>query len=263
MPPDFTAHLADRCLVRVTGEDAFSFLQNIITSDMRGVSATTMIYGCLLTPQGKYLHDFFVFPDDGQGYFLDCETARVDDLLRRFSFFKLRSRVSLVNIEGEYQVYASTTAQPGGIADPRHAGLGYRIYAKEKMAGAQPVAVYNDFCVSIGAPCGSLTLQAEKDFMADVSLDLLNAAAWDKGCFVGQEVAARMHNKGVAKRRLYIASGQGLSLGALRLNNSEAGEIRQINSSGSEALAVVKVAAATGVLMDAKGSSVTFRAAPL
>src|SRR5437588_270074 len=83
MPPEFTAHLSDRRLLRVTGEDANPFLQNIITNDMRHVAEGSLVYACLLTPQGQYLHDFFILPDGTQGYYLDCEAARIDDLLRR------------------------------------------------------------------------------------------------------------------------------------------------------------------------------------
>jgi folate-binding protein YgfZ len=239
--PDFTAHLTDRRLVRVTGEDANTFLQNIVTNDLRSVSAGQIVFACLLTPQGAWLHDFFILADEG-GYILDCEASRADDLLRRFTVFKLRSRVSFSDV-AETQVYA-TTKGGRGYPDPRREGLGYRIYTKDKLP-AEPLGRYYDFCIEQGVPCGSLTIKPEKETMADVSLDLLNAVAWDKGCFVGQEVAARMHNRGLTKRRLFVVLGDKLKPGVLKQGDIDVGEIRQVNSTGDKALAVIKLAAAS------------------
>lgn len=240
MPPDFTAHLSDRRLIRVTGEDATSFLQNVITNDMARVSGSSMVYACLLTPQGAYLHDFFILSDGGQGYYLDVESARSDDLLRRFGIFKLRSRVSF-DAAVDMRVYATTLAGKGYV-DPRRDGLGYRIYTAE-MLPAEPVQRYYDFCIERGVPCGSMTIRPEKETMADVNLDLLNAVAWDKGCFIGQEVAARMHHRGLSKRRLFVVSGSGLQPGSLRRDGVDVGEIRQVNAAKDMALAVIKLAA--------------------
>ncbi|MEZ0223191.1 MAG: folate-binding protein YgfZ [Alphaproteobacteria bacterium] len=239
MPPDFTAQLSDRRLIRVTGEDATSFLQNVITNDMAAVAGSNMVYACLLTPQGQYLHDFFILSDGGPGYVLDVESARSDDLLRRFAIFKLRSRVSFN--DADMRVYASTL--PGkGYVDPRRDGLGYRIYTAE-MLPSEAVQRYYDFCIERGVPCGSLTMKPEKETMADVNLDLLNAVAWDKGCFIGQEVAARMHHRGLSKRRLFVVTGRDLQPGSLRRDGNDVGEIRQVNAAGNTALAVIKLAA--------------------
>ncbi|TAL40198.1 MAG: folate-binding protein [Alphaproteobacteria bacterium] len=242
MPPDayFTAQLSDRRLIRVTGEDATSFLQNVITNDMGGVSAAEMRYACLLTPQGQYLHDFFILSDGAGGYFLDVEAVRAEDLLRRFGIFRLRSRVSF-SYAPDMRVYAAL--RPGrGYPDPRRAGLGYRIYTAEILP-SEPVQRYYDFCIARGVPCGSLTIKPEKETMADVNLDLLNAVAWDKGCFIGQEVAARMHHRGLSKRRLFVVSGSGLAPGVLRLNGVDVGELRQVNGAKDMGLAVIKLAA--------------------
>lgn len=240
MPPDFIAHLSDRRLLRVTGEDATPFLQNIITNDMRNVAEGKLVYACLLTPQGAYLHDFFILPDGAGGYYLDCEAARSDDLLRRFAICKLRSRVTF-SPAAEMRVYATAS---DGYPDPRRESLGCRLYTKDELP-AEAVARYYDFCIAQGIPCSSLTIRPEKETMADVNLDLLNAVAWDKGCFIGQEVAARMHNRGLTKRRLFVVLGDKLKPGVLRQGANDVGEIRQVNSAGDKALAVVKLAAAS------------------
>ncbi len=227
-------HLSDRCLVRVASDDARDFLQNVITNDMKHAGQGTLVYSCLLMPQGFVLHEFFIGQDDA-GYFLDCETARVDDLLRRFAVFKLRAKVTFARMGGN--VYAST----GGIADPRLAALPPRLYSQETFA-AEPVAAYHDICIRETIPCGSLAI-TERDTMADVNLDHLNAVAWDKGCFIGQEVAARMYNLSKAKRRLAtVTSEQPFTVGKVLSDGKEMGEIRQLSSDGRSAIAQLKVA---------------------
>ncbi len=247
-------HLSDRCLVRVAGDDARDFLQNVITNDMKHAGAGRLVYSCLLMPQGFVLHDFFIGQDDA-GYFLDCETARVDDLLRRFAIFKLRAKVNFTRLAGN--VYAGA----GGIADPRLATLPPRIYSTETIE-AEPVAAYHDICIRKTIPCGSLAI-TERDTMADVNLDLLNAVAWDKGCFIGQEVAARMYNLSKAKRRIVtINSATPMAAGTkVFADGKDMGEVRQVSSDGLFALAQLKVAVLAAnppVLQTGEGQELAF-----
>lgn len=230
--------LSDRCLLRVSGPDAADFLQNVITNDMSRAGPGKILYACLLTPQGQYLHDFFILCD-GEDFLLDCEAARVDDLLRRFSIFKLRAKVSFSKIETGSYIYAGGES----LLDPRLASLGGRLYAAHRMSDVQPVSAYYDRCIHLGIPCGSLAMTA-RDTMADVNLDLLDAVAWDKGCFIGQEVAARMHHRNLAKKRLLVVRGQDLKAGEKLLGGGrDAGEIRHVGSTGTEALAQIRLSA--------------------
>lgn len=245
--------LTDRCLIRLAGPDAEDFLQNVITNDIRQAVPGRLLYACLLTPQGQYLHDFFILRD-AEGFLLDVEAARAEDLLRRFTMFRLRAKVSFTRL-GNFCAYAGT-----GIADPRLAELPPRLYTAESFAAAREVQDYHDFCIGLGVPCGSLAMTA-RDTMADVNLDLLQAVAWDKGCFIGQEVAARMYHRNLAKRRLMIIDGAGLSPGEkLRRGNIEAGDIRQVASTGNIALAQLKISGAQQApLTRAAGGEVTIR----
>jgi folate-binding protein YgfZ len=246
---DFMAPLNDRRLLKVTGEDAFDFLQNIITNDMSLLTAQRMIYACLLSPQGQWLHDFFVIPLE-DGFVLDVESGGYDDLFRRLTMFKLRAKVVL-QADDETRVYAAaeTAPVPAGegirpYADPRLSALGRRVYARQAVAAANgSLADYEDFCLSLGVPAGRKTIAAGRDVMADVNLDLLHAVAWDKGCFIGQEVAARMHHRNLSKKRLFVLTGDGLEPGAVLHHDAvEAGQIRQVSQDGKQALAVVKIA---------------------
>ncbi len=227
-------------MIRVAGPDAEKFLQDIITNDMRRLT-DGLLYACLLSPQGQFLHDFFIFRD-GDSFILDTEAARTDDLLRRMAIFKLRAKVEFS--ETGLKVYASEQ----GLADPRHPTLESRHYTPETLP-AYEVYVYHALCIALGIPCGSLAIRPEKETMSDVNLDLLNAVAWDKGCFIGQEVAARMHNKSIAKRRLFILTGKNLSFGTkLMQGEIEAGEVRHCGHDGTTAVAVIKVPNATAAL---------------
>lgn len=238
--PGLAVHLTDRVLLRIAGEDAFDFIQNIITNDLKKSTPGNLVYACLLTPQGGYLHDFFI-GREGDAYVLDCEAERIDDLMKRLLMFKLRAKVTIDKMES-LNVYAVGAEE--GLPDPRLPKLGGRLYTGETIAKAKPVSVYHDFCIDFGVPCSSLSIVPQKDTMADVNLDRLHAVAWDKGCFIGQEVAARMHNRNIVKRRLYTVQGHGLPQGGkLYQNAREVGEIRQISSSGDKGLAQIKVTA--------------------
>lgn len=222
-------HLNDRILIHVTGEDAASFLQNVMTNDIRKAENGQLVYSCLLTPQGQFLHEFFVSQAPDGGYFVDCDLGRSGDFMRRINIFKLRSKISLATAEG-YQVYAGGE---GGLTDPRHESLGGRLYTDTNIV-AKPLSAYEDFCINLGIPAAK-AMKPEKDYLVDINLDRLNAVAWDKGCFIGQEVTARIKYKGLAKKRLAIFDSSELP--------PEIGEIRQVNTPGAQSLAIVKLSA--------------------
>jgi folate-binding protein YgfZ len=228
-------HLSDRALLRVAGDDARIFLQNIITND---VPEEGMNYACLLTPQGQLLHEFFVFPDETGGYFLDCDRAGRADLARRLGIYKLRSKISIS--EEAIKIYAQS--KEGGLADPRLPDLGYRVYTKDKIDALTAQDYYN-FCISLGVPpLGAI--RAGRDFLSNVNLDLLNAVSFDKGCFVGQELVARIEHRGLVKKRLFIVEGEGLAAGdALLQGGVDIGEIRIVDTTARRGLAVVKLEA--------------------
>lgn len=219
-----TILLDDRAVVRVTGDDAADFLQNIMSNDI--AFAQPLVYSCLLTPQGQFLHDFFIYKNAENDFLLDCDAAHVDDLLRRLKIFKLRAKVNLTPDTGLF-VYAD----PSGTPDPRDPALGGRSYRKQKT-DTPPRSEYDDLCISRGIPPRA-AIKGEKDILADLNLDLLNAVGWDKGCFIGQEVTARMKYRGLAKKRLMIVAGN--------IMPPEAGEIRITNSTGTQSLAIIRL----------------------
>ena len=94
MKPVKFIHLLDRRVLRISGAEARVFLQGLVSNDMMRVSENCAVYAALLTPQGKYLHDFFIL-EFNNNFYLDCEANRIDDLFKRFKMFKLRSDIEL------------------------------------------------------------------------------------------------------------------------------------------------------------------------
>lgn len=233
------SRLDERCLIHLSGEDAQGFLQNLITQDVVALPERTLAYGCLLTPQGRFLHDMFFFRDAG-GFCLEVERARRDDFIRRLNVFKLRAKVTIADEPG--RVYAGErTDEAHCYQDPRLPGLGWRSYTgKELTAGA--AQDWQDHRIHLGVPEGSIDMRPEVDIMADINLDALHAVSFNKGCFVGQEVTARVNWRALIKRRLFIVSAQGLEAGQLLLEQGRAvGEVRSVNAMATEGLAVLKL----------------------
>ncbi len=234
--------LKDRSLVRVSGVDAESFLQNLVTNDVVHLEKGQLVYACLLTPQGRFLHDLFISRTDG-GFFLECETARREDLIRRLNIFKMRAKVLIEDCNAYFDIYA--TDGKDGMEDPRLPELGCRRYfpAGEKVETTVSPEAYKDRRISLGVPEGSAEIRPEVDTIFDANLDKLNAVSWDKGCYVGQEVTARMNNRNLIKKRMVVVEGALSKAGdSLMQDGHVMGEIRVLNSAGNQGLAVVKVA---------------------
>jgi folate-binding protein YgfZ len=252
-------------LLRIAGEDAASFLQNLVTNDVMKLAADQLMYACLLTPQGRFLHDFFISRDDG-GFFLEGETSRRDDLIKRLNFFKLRAKVTIEDCSAHMEVYTSPERPAAGryFQDPRLPALGYRFYLPkmERPAEISYAGSYQDRRIHLGVPEGSIDIKPETDTLAHVNLDHLHAVSWDKGCYVGQEITAMTENRGVAKKRMVIVFGNGLKIGDILLHGGhEAGEVRSVNSTETEGLAVLKLTSleTPGLVIGRTGSAVSAR----
>lgn len=264
----------DRGLIRIEGPDARAFLQGIVSNDVNKVSPARAVYAALLTPQGKYLHDFFIAELDG-ALVIDCEAARRDDLLRRLSRFKLRSKVSLAPGPEGYAVAlvygaaalaalglpaerGAAKAFAGGAVytDPRLVEIGARgilpAGGRETVsaAGIAPGTVgdYEKFRLELGLPDGSRDLEIEKSILLESGFDELAGVDWDKGCYMGQELTARTHYRALIKKRLVPvrikgpepAPGTPILAGA-----AEVGVMR--SASNGAGLALLKIEALSGI----------------
>ncbi|MDF1734181.1 MAG: hypothetical protein P1U37_02775 [Minwuia sp.] len=203
--------IPDRGVLQVGGAEAGSFLQALVTNNVAGIAPGTAVYAALLTPQGKFLHDFFVTPaPDGDALLLEVEAPRIDDLKRRLTMYKLRSRVSIDDVSADWQVLA---APDGGLAgegaisytDPRNPDMGQRLLwpaARALPDHTDDLSAYHALRVSHGIPDGSRDIEVEKNFMLEVGFDRLNGIDFRKGCYVGQEITARSKYRGNVRKML-------------------------------------------------------------
>ena len=229
--------LEDRGVVSVDGPEAGPFLQGLISNDIERVTGARGIYAALLTPQGKFLHDFFVLRR-GDGYLLDCEGPRTGDLGRRLLAYRLRADVALADATEDFRVVAlfggeegdgafdlppgegSVAPVEGGWAmrDPRGAGLGLRALLPRgadlaflERAGFAPgsLADYERHRIALGAPDGSRDMEVGRATLMECGFEALNGVDFEKGCYVGQELTARTKHRGLVRRRLARVSLEG------------------------------------------------------
>jgi folate-binding protein YgfZ len=213
-----TAHLQDRGVVRVSGEDAKSFLDNLVTCDLDKVTPKEARLGALLTPQGKILFDFIVVeapPEVGGGYFLDLARGFAGDLAKRLTFYKLRAKVMVEDRSEALAVVAGWGDAPRPdeevgviVQDPRLPALGWRAVVAAVDAGGlsgAPADAYHAHRIALGVPEGGKDFLFGDAFPHEALMDQLHGVDFDKGCYVGQEVVSRMQHRGTARTRVVPA----------------------------------------------------------
>jgi folate-binding protein YgfZ len=244
-----SALLSSRAALRISGPDARSFLQGIVTQDIERLKPGEAAFSALLSPQGKILFDFLMVADSDR-FFLDVAADAADALLKRLTLYRLRAKVTITREEG-FAVAAFPDGAPpaadGVIAfpDPRLAALGGRAIGPwEKIAalGGADEAAYDAHRIALGVPEFGKDFASDEVFLLDVDYDALGGVSYKKGCFVGQEVTSRMKRKGDVRKRTLIARFEGAPPArgaAIVAGASTIGEIR----SGCEgaALALVRL----------------------
>jgi folate-binding protein YgfZ len=266
--PWFTP-LPHRATIAVLGEDRFAFLQGLVSNDMAKVENGAAIWAAFLTPQGKFLHEFFVVPR-GDAVLLECEAARRDDLITRLSRYKLRAKVALsadpmtVGVAwGEGASAAlETTEHPGAVkalgggvlyTDPRLTGAGVRwALLPEQIVGwisrlglerSIPDA-YDAHRIQLGLPDGSRDMDVEKALLLENGFAELHGVDFEKGCYIGQELTARTHYRALIKKRLMPVRIEGVTPSpgtAILIDGEDAGEIK--SAAGGHGLALIRLEA--------------------
>ena len=255
MPQASFVVLPDRGVLAVSGPDCRGFLQGLVSNDVEKIAADRAVYAALLTAQGKYLHDF-VMAASGEAIWLDAEAARLADLKRRLSIYRLRAKVvidempdlAVAAVFGDGVCAAlNLPEQPGaarpfaeGVAlvDPRLAALGARVMLPRAEIGnvlaeaglaETDFAAYDRHRLALGVPDGSRDLVIEKSILLESGFDELNGVDWQKGCYIGQELTARTKYRGLIKKRLFPVRIDGAPPAPgtiLSLDGKEAGEMR-------------------------------------
>lgn len=204
-------HLAGRGVITLAGPDAQSLLQGIITNDIRRLDPDHPVYAALLTPQGKYLHDFII-SQQGDVLFLDCEAARRGDLIRRLMMYRLRAKVDITDRSDDLAVVAILDGEnPEGlpdavlIRDPRHEKLGLRAILPRAALSTLTLGgadAYERLRLELGIPDSSRDFEIEKTLILEGNMEELHGVDFNKGCYVGQELTARTKHRGKVRKRL-------------------------------------------------------------
>jgi folate-binding protein YgfZ len=203
--------------VSVAGADATDFLDNLVTNDLTGLGVGEARFAGLLSPQGKILFEFFALRTE-DGWLLETTADRAGDLVKRLTMYKLRAKIVLADVSAEYRIAvawgpAAPSIEDGWLyADPRHRDLGWRLVVPRAKLGSlagevAPETLYHERRVSLGVAEGGFDYALGDTFPHEANYDRLHGVSFTKGCFVGQEVVARMQNKTVVRKRVTLVTG--------------------------------------------------------
>ncbi len=250
--------LLPRGVIAVGGADRHKFLQGMVSNDIAGAAPNRAVYGAMLNPQGKFLHDLFII-DIGGALWLDCATSGITSLIRHLNHYKLRSAVTITDLSESQGVavtffgqQGATTSYPetnGGFVfpDPRLPALGQRRIAPSALLPTEDVAAvcaYHRLRLSLGVPDGALDMIPSDSILLEYSLEKLNGISFEKGCYIGQELTARTFYRALIKKRAYPVHINGPCPApgtAVTLENEAVGTMR--SSQDDVGLAVLKISA--------------------
>lgn len=226
--------LPERAVLKIEGPDSIAFLQGLVSNDVSKIKTTNQtIWTALLTPQGKFLHEFFIIPYGG-ALLLDVGAERKDDLQKRLNIYKLRSDVQVADVSHQWQVgviiddlslQESSISLDWGILyrDPRLNNMGWRCLVQQPLPETISVqgipfsyekdaSAYHLHRIQQGVPDGNRDLPVERAILLENGFEELHGIDWNKGCYMGQELMARTHYRGLIRKRLIPVHLQGPAL---------------------------------------------------
>jgi len=258
-----TTILDDRGFIKINGDEAKSFLQNIVTNDIEKITNNFTLFSSIFTPQGKYLYEFFILKFE-DGYLLECEKKITSEIIKIFNFYKLSAKVNLIDVSKKYtniiisikkfkeitkseHVEGSTLSCEEGstlsceneriYVDPRHKELGAKIITKIenteniiKKLNLKKIDKKNYYekSFSLGIPQLNLAKLKDKIFGIENNLDELGGIDFKKGCYIGQENTSRIKLRNKLRRRILPIkkiSGEIMENDIIKYKDSEIGKI--------------------------------------
>jgi tRNA-modifying protein YgfZ len=241
------ALLESRSIITLAGPERESLLQGIITNNIMLLDNDHGLYAALLTPQGKYLHDFFLY-QRGEVIYLDCEKERMPDLFRRLLMYRLRKNVEIIDQSEKYKIVSSNSQLQNEnlfYQDPRSKEMGYRTIFETIPQDyiIESEDEYHRKRITLGIAEGSMDYIVDKSLILEGSFELLHGVDFKKGCYVGQEVTARMKYRGKVKKIMLpvTLSGPAPDKGTPITNKkgNKVGDLR--SSSDKKAIALLRL----------------------
>jgi folate-binding protein YgfZ len=260
------ALLPGRAALAVGGEDRIAFLQGLVSNDVADAAPGRAVWAALLTPQGKWLADFFILMD-GERLLLDCEHTQLAMIQQRLTRYRLRSRVTLNDAGMLVHVAwdgASDNGGPGNggpgnegpddgriaARDPRLPEAGWRVLSAAPLPVNATATDWDLHRMNLGLPDGSRDMESDKSILLEAGFDELNGVSWTKGCYMGQELTARTKYRGLLKRRLVpvrIDGAMPAPGSQLLRDGRDVGTMR--SGSGQRGMALVRLEALDGPLI--------------
>lgn len=239
---DFCCYLENRDIIEIHGNDRESFLQGIITQDVRCLEKEPILYSLLLSPQGKFQFDFFIIQIDNN-WFIDIDSSCTQAFMKRLQLFKLHSDVNIkLNKNRKVGVSSAKLDLQSCFFDPRLKNLGYRFY-EAGIVSETSNDNYEILRLSLGVPDGAQDMIFDKSIPLEWGMDELNAISWSKGCYMGQELTARSRYVGQIRKRVFPVTfevANNYNIGdKLCVDSQEIGELRAVN--GGVGIALLKL----------------------
>ena len=259
--------LEERGILYISGDDTDTFLQNLISNDIKKVNDSNSCFASILTPQGKYLFEFIITKHK-KGYFLECEKKIIDALFVKLNSYKLRSKIELLNLSNEFVVavlsrekfltldkskdiagYTTKFREDPIYLDPRHKDLGARLITNlEKLhlslkllkLKSTNIEQYYSISSEIGIPQINMDKLQNNLFGIECNLSELNGIDFKKGCYVGQENTARIKLKDKLSKRLFPVEVIDGDLNKEKVINCENSELGKVLINNKYPFAVIK-----------------------
>ncbi len=207
--------------IKISGNDSNAFIQGLITNDINKCSEDVLIYSSLLSPQGKFLADFFIFKKN-DSYIFEINEKYHEDFMKKLNLYKLKSNINIdeinslnsfvifneIDLNNNFEIYNK---------DPRSTSLGKKLIQNKSLDFNQinlseiNEIKYHEMHIKSNVPYSPYDLFQNKSLLLENNFDNINAISWEKGCYVGQEITARMKYRSLLKKKLYpleIISGK-------------------------------------------------------
>ena len=237
------------------GKDSYEFLQNLITNDINKCKEENILYSCLLTPQGKFIVDFFIFHKNKK-FIIETNSFFYEKLLKKLKLYKLRSKIFINEITNlsSYSVFGELNNNPSFVvfcADPRNNKIGNKLICK-----SEDTIIFNNFneidekkyheiLIQNTVPLSHFDLVENKSLLLENNFENLNSISWDKGCYVGQELTARMKYRALLKKRIYsliVKAGSPKADQTIKVDGIDYGKIISIENKSILAMLKIELA---------------------